>query len=101
MQLRPFSDAHSDGSSPRVAVLISFRRTFLAVVIVTGWEGRRMVGRQQTPVWWLRIYAVLRVTGQKEPGCTHHDQALTSQRGFIYHVYIGTDSYTYVYRNPL
>jgi hypothetical protein len=46
MQLRPSSDDDADDSSARGAVHTSFRRTILAVVVVTGWEGRRMDGRQ-------------------------------------------------------
>jgi hypothetical protein len=41
MQLRPSSDDDADDSSAWGAVLTSF----LAVVIVRGWEGRRMDGR--------------------------------------------------------
>jgi hypothetical protein len=40
---------------------LPFPHTFLAVAIVTGWECRRMDGRQESAVWWLRICTALRV----------------------------------------
>jgi hypothetical protein len=43
MQLWPSSDDAADDSSAWGAVLTTFPHTFLTVVIVTGWEGRRMV----------------------------------------------------------
>jgi hypothetical protein len=46
MQLRPSSDDGSKDFSAWGAVLTSFPRTLLAVVVVTGWEGRRMDGSQ-------------------------------------------------------
>jgi hypothetical protein len=61
MQLRPSSDDDGDDSAARGAVHTPFPCTSLAVVVVTGWEGRRMGGRQYTPVWWLRICTVLPV----------------------------------------
>jgi hypothetical protein len=45
MQLRPFSADDVEDSSAWGAVLTPYPRTFLAAVIVTGWEGRRMDGR--------------------------------------------------------
>jgi hypothetical protein len=103
---------------PRGAVLTPLPRTFLTVVVQTGWESRRMDGRQWTTVSWLRICRVLRVgsgrivttfgwdrqtgclgligpglTRQKEPGCTrtHHDHAdVPNGERFYYvtHVYL-------------
>jgi hypothetical protein len=61
IQLQPSSDDDVDDSSAWGAVLTSFPSTILADVVVTCWEGRRMGGRQETPVWWLRICTVLRV----------------------------------------
>jgi hypothetical protein len=46
MQPRASSDDDDDDSSVWGAVLISFLRTFFAAVLVTGWEGRTMDGRQ-------------------------------------------------------
>jgi hypothetical protein len=40
MQLRPSSDDDADDSSAWGAALTSFPHTFLAVVVVAGWEGR-------------------------------------------------------------
>jgi hypothetical protein len=41
MQLWPSSDDDANESSSWGAVLTSFPRTFLSVVVVIGWEGRR------------------------------------------------------------
>jgi hypothetical protein len=46
MQLRPSSDDDAHDTSVWGAVLTAFPRTFLAVVVVIGWEGRRIDGRQ-------------------------------------------------------
>jgi hypothetical protein len=46
LQLRPSLDDDTDGSSDWGTVPTSFLRTFLAVVVVIGWEGRSMDRRQ-------------------------------------------------------